>query len=121
MTETAEILAYFNQFATAYPSDNVPDDATYPYITVEPKLGYWGGGDVPIQINLWHRTDNEAAINSIVRDIGNDISYSGVARPCDGGWLWIKRGSPWVVPIVEPTDDAIKRRLINVSVEFMTY
>jgi len=121
MTEIATLLAYFGKFATAYPSDNVPTDAEYPYITVEPRLAFFGDGDVPIQLNLWARTDSDAAVNKIVRAIGEDIGYGGMPRPCDGGWLWIKRGTPLVVPVTVPDDEAIKRRLINVSVEFMTY
>jgi hypothetical protein len=120
MTEIAAIMNYFSQFATTYASDNVPTNAQYPYLTVEPRIAFFDDGDVPVQVQLWHRTDSDAAVNKIVRDIGRDIGYGGMPVPCDGGWVWIKKGSPFCVPVTIETDEAIKRRLINVSIEYMT-
>lgn len=121
MTEIAAIINYFSNFATCYPSDAVPDDPKYPYLTVEPRIGFFDDGNVPVQVQLWHRTESDADVNAIVRDIGRDIDYGGMPVPCDGGWVWIKRGSPFVVPVTVTDDDSIKRRLINVSLEYFNY
>jgi hypothetical protein len=40
--------------------------------------------------------------------------------PCDGGAVWIKRGSPFAQRIKNTSDDMIKRRYINLSAEFFT-
>ena len=120
MTDVGALLAFFGQFATAYPSDNVPDNPAYPYVTVEPRSSFFGDGDVPIQVQVWDRTESDAAVNSVVRAIGRGIGYGGTSVTCDAGWLWIKRGNPFVVPVTITGDDAYKRRLINVSVEYIT-
>jgi hypothetical protein len=120
MTEIAALKSFFDSIVTTYPNDNVPDDAQYPYLTFEPVIGFWEQGAVPVQCQLWHRTESDAAVNKIVRDIAHAIGYGGASVACDGGWLWIKTGSPFAQTIVEHDDDTIKRRLINISVEFMT-
>jgi hypothetical protein len=120
MTEIGAILAFFGEFATAYASDNVPDSPTYPYLTVEPRVGFFDDGEIPVQVQLWHRTESDAEVNEIARQIGRAIGYGGVTLACDTGWVWIKRGTPFVVPVTIETDDAIKRRLINVSIEYIT-
>lgn len=120
MTEIAALLDFFGDITTAYPSDNVPDNPTYPYVTVEPRIGYFNDGQVPVQLNLWHRTESDAAINAIARNIGDAIGYGGTTVACDNGWIWIMRGTPFIVPVTVTDDDAIKRRLINVSIDFIT-
>lgn len=121
MTEFAALLNFFGEVVPAYPSDNVPDDVTYPYVTIEPRIGAWGDGEIPLQAQLWERTTSEAQVNAHVRAIGEAIGYGGAPVPCDGGWLWVKRGTPFVVPVTVEDDDAIKRRLININVEYNTY
>jgi len=121
MTAQAALLAFFGQFATTYADDNVPDDAAYPYITVETRFGAFDDGDVPLVVNVWHRTDSDKACNDLVRYISASIGYGGAAVTCSDGWLWVKRGTPFAVAFVDPDDDAIKRRRININVEFITY
>lgn len=120
MTEIAAIREFFGQIAPLYPHDNVPDGASYPYLTFDPSFAFFGDGDVHYQLHLWHRTASDASINSVARDIGRLIGYGGTAVMCDSGWVWIKRGAPFVVPVATPDDDMLKRRLINVLIEFIT-
>jgi hypothetical protein len=120
MTEIAALLDFFSRVVPAYPSDNVPDDVAYPYVTVEPRFGAWGDGDVPVQLNLWERTTSDALVNGHVREFAALIGYGGAPVACDTGWLWVKRGSPFAVPVTDPDDDAIKRRLLNIVIEFIT-
>ena len=44
----------------------------------------------------------------------------GATIPCDGGFIWLKRGSPWCQNLQDDTDQNIKRRYINVTAEYMT-
>ena len=120
MTEIAALRSYFAGVAPIFPHDSVPDDVDYPYFTFDPVMGFFNDGDVPMQIQLWHRTASDAEINSIARELGRLIGYGGATVMCDSGWLWIKRGTPFMVPITTPDDDMVKRRLINVRVEFIT-
>lgn len=120
MTEIAAIKSFLNNIATAYPNDNVPTDVAYPYITFEPIIGFWEHGDVPIQCHIWHRTDSDAAINKLVRDLADAIGYGGATVSCDNGWLWIKLGTPFSQPVPVPDDTTLKRRLVNLRIEFIT-
>ncbi len=120
MTEIAALRSFFSNVAPIYPHDNVPDGAEYPYFTFEPVFSFFNDGDVPTQIHLWHRTSSDAEINGIARELGRLIGYGGTPVMCDNGWIWIKRGSPFIVPVNTLDDDMLKRRLINVNVEFIT-
>lgn len=39
---------------------------------------------------------------------------------CDEGYIWVKTGSPWCQSLTDDTDKAIKRRYINITLEFLT-
>lgn len=71
-------------------------------------------------VNVWCYTDSEAEPNELVRRIGNAIGFGGKLLPFDGGALWIKRGSPWAQTVSDEGDNAVKRRYLNVDVEFLT-
>lgn len=121
MTEIATILDFFSGVLPTYPNDAVPDDVSYPYATIEPRIGYWDDGDVLVQLQVWCRTTTELEPNAYVRKLAEHVGYGGTALPCDGGWVWIKRGTPWSVVVQSEHDDAVKRRIINLTIEFMTY
>jgi hypothetical protein len=44
----------------------------------------------------------------------------GKTLPCDGGAIWIKRGSPFSQNMGDPNDDLVKRKYINITAEFFT-
>ena len=120
MTEIAALKRFLDNVVTSYPTDNVPTNATYPYLTFEPIIGFWEDGALPVQCQLWCRTDSDAAVNKIVRDLAHGIGYGGMPVAVDSGWIWIKKGTPFCVPVTITTDEGIKRRVINLSVEFFT-
>lgn len=120
MTKAAALLAFFSQFGIpAYPSTSVPDDATYPRLTYDPSYSAWDGGEVSITVNLWYYTESEALPNAKAQEISDALGLSGKTIPCDGGMIWLKRGSPFAQP-VQDTDNNVKRRYINISAEFIT-
>lgn len=122
MTPEAAIYQWMGGFGIpAYASSSVPSDATYPYITYDLVLGEWLGGDVNMPVNVWYRTESEAAPNAKVREIHDAIGLGGVTLQCDGGILWLKRGSPWAQAVtIEGEDEKVKRRYVNVNIEYMT-
>lgn len=123
MTPEAAVYAFLSGFAIpAYASSSVPDQATFPYLTYDLVLGEWNQGEVNMNVNVWYRTESEAVPNAKVREIGSAIGRSGVTVPCDGGLLWLKKGSPWAQSVViDGEDEKVKRRLLNISVETMTF
>lgn len=123
MTSEAAVYAFLSGFAIpAYASSSVPDQAAFPYLTYDLVLGEWNQGEVNMTVNVWYRTESEAVPNAKVREIGSAIGRSGITVPCDGGLLWLKKGSPWAqAVVVDGEDEKVKRRLLNISVETMTF
>ena len=120
MTKGAALQAFFSQFMDAYAASAVPDDVTFPYLTYELITSAWEGGEVGLAVNLWFYTTSEAAPNAKAQELSDAIGYGGVTLPCDGGFIWLKRGSPWCQNLQDDTDKNIKQRYINVTAEYMT-
>lgn len=123
MTPEAAIYTFLSGFAIpAYAASSVPDQAAFPYLTYDLVIGEWEQGEVNMTVNVWYRTESEAQPNAKVREIGAAIGLGGVTLPCDGGMLWLKKGSPWAQALsIEGEDEKVKRRLLNVSIETMTF
>lgn len=123
MTPEAAIYTFLSGFSVpAYASASVPDQAQFPYLTYDLILGEWEQGEVNMQVNVWYRTESEAAPNAKVREISQAIGMGGVTLPCDGGMLWLKKGSPWAQAVtIDGEDEKVKRRLLNISIETITF
>ena len=121
MTPEATLYEFFNSFGIpAYPSSSVPDRATFPRITYDLVMDGWLGGEQNIPVNVWYRTESEAEPNAKVREMRDAIGPNGKYVTCDGGALWIKRGMPWAqAMVVEGEDEQVKRRYVNVNVEYI--
>lgn len=122
MTPEAAVYTFLSSFGIpAYAASSVPDQATFPYLTYDLVLGEWGQPEVNMPVNVWYRTESEAQPNAKVREIGERIGMGGVLLHCDGGVLWVKKGSPWAQAVtVEGEDEKVKRRYVNINIEFMT-
>ncbi len=122
MTPEAAVYKFLAGFGIpAYASSSTPDQAEFPYITYDLVLGTWGRTEVNVPVNVWYRTDSEAVPNAKVREIAEAIGLGGVTVPCDGGMLWIKKGSPWAQSVtIDGEDEKVKRRYVNINIEFLT-
>ena len=122
MTPEAAVYTFLSSFGIpAYAASSVPDQATFPYLTYDLVLGEWGQPEVNMPVNVWYRTDSEALPNAKVREISQAIGMGGVLLHCDGGVLWVKKGSPWAQAVtVEGEDEKVKRRYVNINIEFLT-
>lgn len=121
MTKAAALYQFFSGFGMpAYAASSVPDDVVFPYLTYELTTSAWDGGEVGLTVNLWFYTTSEAVPNAKAQELSDAIGYGGVTLPCDGGFIWLKRGSPWCQSLRDDTDKNIKRRYINVTAEYMT-
>ena len=120
VTPEAAIYQFMSGFGIpAYAATATPSDAEFPYITYDLVLTEdWATNEANMPVNVWYRTDSEAIPNAKVREIGRALGIGGVTLPCDGGIVWLKKGSPWAQAVrVEGEDDKIKRRYVNVNVE----
>ena len=122
MTPEAAVYTFLSSFGIpAYAASSVPDQATFPYLTYDLVLGEWGHPEVNMPVNVWYRTDSEAIPNAKVREISQAIGMGGVLLHCDGGALWLKKGSPWAQAMtVEGEDEKVKRRYVNINIEYLT-
>lgn len=123
MTKEAALHYFWSSFGLkAYEANSVPtgDDAPkFPYIT------YTAATDsidrtVALTADLWYRGTSWAKVNEVMQKISEAISGGGKIISCDGGSMWINRESPFAQNMSDPNDDLIKRKHINISVEFMT-
>lgn len=120
MTKAAVLQDFFSGFLPAYAFSSVPEDVLFPYLTYDLVLDAWTGGEVGLTVNLWYYTDSEAIPNAKAQEISEAIGYGGKILPCDGGFIWLKRGSPWCQSLRDDTDPGIKRRYLNATAEYLT-
>ena len=121
MTKEAVLHKFFNSFGIpGYPTSAVPEDAVFPWLTYEPITSAFEEGEVGITVNLWYYTTDEAVPNAKAREMSQKIGMGGIILPCDGGAIWIKRGSPWCQNLRDETDPIIKRRYIQIVAEYFT-
>lgn len=120
MTKAAVLQDFFSGFLPAYASSSVPEDVLFPYLTYDLTLDAWTGGEVGLTVNLWYYTDSEAIPNAKAQELSEAIGQGGRILPCDGGFVWLKRGSPWCQSLRDDTDPGIKRRYLNVTAEYLT-
>lgn len=120
MTICETLQSFFSGFGIpAYPHTAVPDLAETPYLTYTAITGAWFD-QAGIVVNLWYRTESEAIPNAKAAQIGAALGSGGVMLPCDGGGIWLRCGSPFCQSLADADDNTIKRRYINVTVEFVT-
>ena len=107
MTKDKALHAWFSQFLTAYPTSNVPEDATFPWLTYELITGALDSGEISLTVNLWYYTESEAIPNAKAQEISTAIGYGGTVIPCCQN-------------IADETDKNIKRRYLNITAEYLT-
>ena len=119
MTKAGAIYNFYNSFLTAYEENSVPTNATFPYITYQFVSDSFGN-EVALSFSLWYRSTSWLEINAKAEEISKSIGRGGILLPCDGGKIWIKRGTPFAQNMGDESDDLIKRKLINTTVEYLT-
>lgn len=123
MTKTAALHAFYSSFGLeAYEENAVPtgDDAPdLPYLTYNVSTDSIGT-DVALTVSLWYRGTSWVQANAKAEEISRAIGMGGTVLPCDGGTIWIRRGTPFAQSMGDDSDDMIKRKYINITAEFLT-
>lgn len=124
MTKAAAVYQFFASFdIPAYDVTRVPDNAEFPYLTYEYGETGFNEGEFPSAVNIYYLGSSNVAINAKVDELAAAIGRGGRVFKCDGGRLWIKRGSPWVQTMADSelqhTNRQINRRYINVTIEYL--
>lgn len=102
----------------AYDENTVPESAKMPYITYESAEDYLGDS-LSLSASIWYREYSWLAISAKMQEIADVISRGGITLPINEGAIWIKRGTPWGRRMDDPEDDAIRRIILNVEVEYI--
>lgn len=110
---------FWNSFGLpAYDVNTIPDDAVLPYITYEVSKDFFNS-IVIRSASLWYRSPLWSAITEKEQQISNFISRGGFFIKCDEGGVWIKRGTPWAQRMSDPSDDMVRRIVLNYELEFI--
>lgn len=123
MTKEAAIHAFYSSFGLkAYEENAVPtgDDAPdFPYLTYSVSSDSIGT-DVALTASLWYRGTSWVQANAKAEEISRRIGRGGKILSCDGGAIWLRRGTPFAQSMGDESDDQIKRKYINITAEFLT-
>lgn len=114
------IDTFWNIFGVpAYDESSVPDDAGFPRITYQVATGSLSD-TLPMTASLWYANSRWVEVSQLADRIGEHIGLGGVMLPCDEGAVWIQRGIPFAQRMSDPTDDTIRRIVLQITAEFIT-
>lgn len=125
MTKAAAIYQFFSQFGLpAYEENAVfsqDEPPEFPYLTYELNTDSFSDDNgIPIAVNLYYRSSSWTACNAKAEEISSAIGMGGVIISFDNGHIWVKRGSPFAQSLGDSGDDSIRRKLINIQLEFFS-
>lgn len=118
-TPESALTTFFKSLMTnAYEENAVPKDAGFPRLTYNVITGCLGE-KIPLSFSIWYRSSRWADANAKARYIYNYIGESGVFLPCDGGCIWITRGTPFSQHMGDDTDNQVKRVFMSIVAEYL--
>ncbi len=86
MTKTEALHSFFSSFGfDAYPSNALPVDVIYPYLTYTKGVG--AGYEVSLHYHDY--TESEKGPDDVIEGICATFRNGGVHVPYDGGVIWI--------------------------------
>ena len=122
-TKAATIYEFWNSFEMlAYEENSVPtgeDAPEFPYITYQLVTDSLGN-EVAMTASLWYRGTSWVEANAKTEEISQRIGRKGTVLDCNGGKVWIKRGTPFAQNIGDESDNLIKRKYLNITAEYLT-
>ena len=122
-TKAATIYEFWNSFnLTAYEENSVPtgeDAPKFPYITYQLVTDSLGN-EVAMTASLWYRGTSWVEANAKTEEISQRIGRKGAVLDCNGGKVWIKRGTPFAQNMGDESDNLIKRKYLNITAEYLT-
>lgn len=119
MTKGAALQKYFEGFLPSYATNAVPDDVVFPFLTYDAVFDAFDGQPASLTVNLWFRTTSEAVPNAKAQEISDALGIGGKLLKFDGGYIWLRRGSPFCQALADEADRNIKRRYLNVTADFL--
>lgn len=122
-TKAATIYEFWNSFGMpAYEENSVPtgeDAPKFPYITYQLVTDSLGN-EVAMTASLWYRGTSWVEANAKTEEVSQRIGRKGAVLDCNGGKVWIKRGTPFAQNMGDESDNLIKRKYLNITAEYLT-
>lgn len=122
-TKAATIYEFWNSLEMpAYEENSVPtgeDAPKFPYITYQLVTDSLGN-EVAMTASLWYRGTSWVEANAKTEEISQRIGRKGAVLNCNGGKVWIKRGTPFAQNMGDESDNLIKRKYLNITAEYLT-
>jgi len=120
MNKMQTLHAFWSSFGLkAYDETSVPDNAQLPYITYEASSDEFGN-KIAQTASLWYRSSSWADITEKEEQIAEFIGRGGVMVAYEGGSMWIQKAVPWAQRMDDPSDEMIRRIVLNVTIEFLS-
>ena len=112
--------AFWNSFdVPAYEEHSVPDDAPFPRITYEAATNVFESL-VSITASIWTRSTSWVTADTLANTIERHIKSMGCPVIDDGRYRVYIGNTTFAQKMDDPSDDQIKRIVLNVTFEFMT-
>lgn len=122
-TKAATIYEFWNSFnLTAYEENSVStgeDAPKFPYITYQLVTDSLGN-EVAMSASIWYRGTSWLEANAKTDEVSRAIGLGGKVLDCNGGKIWIKRGTPFAQNMGDESDNLIKRKYLNITAEYLT-
>lgn len=125
MNKEQALHSFWSSFnLPTYDENSVPSEeerikisgSAFPIITYEVVTGDFDT-ELPMAASLWYRSDSWAAITEKANEIERAITRGGRMVSYEGGAFWLRKRNS--MRMSEPTDDMIRRILMNLTVEFI--
>jgi len=88
------------------------------YITYELQTSNFGD-PISLTASLWYYTTSWKEISDKANEIAEYIGYGGRFIAVDGGYIWIKLGTPFAQRMAVEQEN-YRRIIMNISVDFLT-
>lgn len=123
MTKEAALYNFWASFGIpAYEESSVQtgeNAPAFPYITYQVVTDSFGS-ETAMTASVWYSSTSWLDANAKGREISRDIGMGGKILPYDDGAIWLKRGKPFAQNMGDESDDMIRRKLLNISAEFIS-
>lgn len=93
---------------------DLPDN----YITYELQTSNFGD-PLSLTASLWYYTTSWKDITNKADEIARYIGYGGKIIAVDGGYIWIKLGTPFAQRMATEQEN-YRRIILNITVDFLT-
>ena len=122
MTKEGALYSFWRGFSLpAFEENSVPTGENapdFPYITYQVATNNLYN-DVALTGSIWYDSTSWKEINAKAEEISEHINNAKPIK-CDNGYVWIKKGNPISQSLGDPLNDKIKRKIINIEVNYLT-